>query len=91
MLPRRRQLRPTRQTTGSCAPSQGCCCAAFLVSFLYQVYNLFVVSYICLFVLVAGQSIRGDNRWLVIDQPRKEYVADYYVSCGGLCPVPPCN
>jgi hypothetical protein len=27
----------------------------------------------------------------VIDQPRKGYVSDYYVSCGGLCKVPACN
>ena len=26
----------------------------------------------------------------VIDRPRKGYVSDYYVSCGGLCPVREC-
>jgi hypothetical protein len=40
---------------------------------------------------VPGQNINGDSRWLVITSPRKGYVADYYVSCGGLCKVPACN
>ncbi|GAQ80352.1 hypothetical protein KFL_000520240 [Klebsormidium nitens] len=71
-----------------CRPStycaNNCCCPVIKTLPRGTNFNIYCYS--------NGQSINGDARWLYgkAADGTVGWLADYYVSCGGLCPASPC-
>jgi hypothetical protein len=80
-------LRDCGDSDNYCKPStycaNNCCCP--VIKTLPQGSS---VSILC---KVTGQSINGDATWLYVKAGTTYgWVADYYVSCGGVCPGSTC-